>query len=309
MSTQGEAISEEQSRERVNRSPYPNQPILKVPAASFAYPRDFLGNRFVYLTISPRARGLSIGVNLNPDRKCNFDCAYCEVDRRKPTADEVIDCDAASRELESTLSLVHAGQLRERPPYNGLPDELLKLRHVALSGDGEPTASPHFREAVETVVYVRARSLFPFFKMVLITNASHLDSPEVQAGIRFFTTQDGIWAKLEAGSQEYMGMINRSQVPLDRIQSNILLTARKRAVVIQSLFCAVNDTMPTNQEIERYAERLRELKEAGAKIPLVQIYSATRPMHNGCVRHLPLRTMGEIASTVRRISGLRAEVF
>ena len=39
---------------------------------------------FVYPVISRRSRGLSIGVNLNPDKVCNFDCIYCEVDRRTP---------------------------------------------------------------------------------------------------------------------------------------------------------------------------------------------------------------------------------
>ena len=31
--------------------------------------RETLGNRFVYVLVSPRARGLSVGVNLNPDRR------------------------------------------------------------------------------------------------------------------------------------------------------------------------------------------------------------------------------------------------
>ena len=39
---------------------------------------------FVYPVISRRSQGLSIGVNLNPDKRCNFDCVYCEVDRRTP---------------------------------------------------------------------------------------------------------------------------------------------------------------------------------------------------------------------------------
>ena len=57
-----------------------------VPARETAFdrPRDWLGNRFVYAVISARARGLSLGVNVNPDKKCNFDCSYCEVDRRHP---------------------------------------------------------------------------------------------------------------------------------------------------------------------------------------------------------------------------------
>jgi sulfatase maturation enzyme AslB (radical SAM superfamily) len=53
---------------------------------AFRWPRNFLANRFVYTVISPPARGLSIGVNMNPNRDCNFDCVYCEVDRERPIA-------------------------------------------------------------------------------------------------------------------------------------------------------------------------------------------------------------------------------
>ena len=45
-------------------------------------------------------------------------------------------------------------------------------------------------------------------------------------------------------------------------------------MVIQSLFCSINSVPPTAAEIEAYAGRLRTLKEQGAKISLVQIYSA-----------------------------------
>ncbi len=297
--------------ERILRPPEaPARPVeRKALTSSFAYPRDFLGNRFVYLTISPRARGLSIGVNLNPDRKCNFDCVYCEVARAEPTVDEIVDCEAASRELEATLALLHSPELRNRAPYSTLSSELLQLKHVALSGDGEPTASPRFLEVVEGVVHIRARGLFPFFKVVLITNGSHLDDPEVQAGLRLLTSRDEIWAKLEAGSQKYMDLVNRSSVPLEKILNNILETAGKRPVIIQSLFCSVEGHGPSDEEIQQYAERLRDLREAGAKIPLVQIYSATRPMHTKKVQHLPLRMMSEIAARVRHVAGIRAEVF
>ena len=50
--------------------------------------RKFFDNRFVYAVISQRARGLSIGVNMNPDKRCNFDCGYCEVNRSLPAREQ-----------------------------------------------------------------------------------------------------------------------------------------------------------------------------------------------------------------------------
>ena len=41
-------------------------------ATAFGCPRNFLDNRFVYTVVSPRARGLSIGINMNPDRLLQF---------------------------------------------------------------------------------------------------------------------------------------------------------------------------------------------------------------------------------------------
>jgi wyosine [tRNA(Phe)-imidazoG37] synthetase (radical SAM superfamily) len=289
-------------------APKSSASLLK-PVNAFAQPRDFLENRFVYFTLSPRARGLSIGVNLTPNRKCNFDCVYCEVDRTQPVHDEEIDCDVASLELQRALKLVHSGVLRQLPPYNQAPEELLKLRHVALSGDGEPTLSPKFLDAVEAVVHVRALGQFPFFKIVLITNSSGLDLPHVQTGLTLLTSRDEVWAKLDVGSQRMFDTINRGDVSLEKILNNILLTARKRPVIIQSLFCQIGQTVPSVTDIEEYAAQLRRLKEAGAQIPLVQIYSASRPTPHSNVRHLPLKSLAAIAETVRRSAGLAAEPF
>jgi len=278
------------------------------PATAFGSPRDFLDNLFVYVVVSARARGLSIGVNLSPDKTCNYDCVYCEV-HRNGYAPRELDVDLMAAELKKTLSLVRAGRLRERPWYHSLPDELLQLRHVALSGDGEPTLSPTFAEALQAVVHVRALGGYPFFKLVLITNATGLDLPHVQAGLKYFTNSDEIWAKLDGGTQAYVNKVNRSSVPLEKVLSNILMLGRQRPVIIQSLFPAINNEEPPLEEIEQYAKRLLELKKAGAEISLVQIYSATRPsVHSDC-SHLPLKVLSRIAATVRQTTGLKAEVF
>jgi len=244
-----------------------------------------------------------------PDKNCNFECVYCEAHRNGEPREERLEVEAMAAELKKTLIFVRGGRLRERPWYRTLPDELLQLRHVALSGDGEPTLSPTFAEALQAIVHVRALSGFPFFKLVLLTNATGLDLPHVQQGLKHFTRSDEVWAKLDGGTQAYVNKVNRPSVPLEKILSNILLLARQRPVVIQSLFPAINGEEPPLEEIEQYARRLQELKQGGAQISLVQIYSATRPSPNSESGHLPLKVLSRIAHTVRQSTGLTAEVF
>jgi wyosine [tRNA(Phe)-imidazoG37] synthetase (radical SAM superfamily) len=275
---------------------------------AFGCPRDFLGNRFVYVVISPRARGLSLGLNMNPDKFCNFDCVYCEVNRDVPSAELELDIGVMAVELEKTLFLIRSGGIRQLAGYSELSPELLRLRHVAFSGDGEPTLCVNFAEAVQSVVHVRARG-FPFFKMVLITNGTWLDLSPVQEGLRYFTRDDEIWIKLDAGTQAYMDRVNRSEVSLDKVMENARLIGRKRPIIIQSLFPLIAGQEPPPEEIDQYIQRLRELKDSGAMISLVQIYSATRPtVHSEC-GHLPLQGLARICKQIKTETGLKAEVF
>jgi len=279
--------------------------------AAFGRPRDFVNSRFVYTAISPRARGLSVGINMNPDKRCNFDCVYCEVNREEKSGESWLDVPVMIAELERTLALVTSGALREQARYRSVPLEFLELRHVALSGDGEPTLCPNFCEAIEALVHFRAIGHRSFFKLVLITNGCFLDRLEVIEGLNLFTARDEVWAKLEAGTQQYTTRINRGDatLTLEKIQANILSLARRRPVVIQSLFLAIDGAAPPASEIEAYVQRLKAMKEAGGQFSLVQIYSATRPTAHSECGHLPLRTLSEIARRVREVTGLKAEVF
>ncbi len=280
---------------------------MPVRETAFDRPRDFLSNRFVYAVISSRARGLALGVNVNPDKACNFNCTYCEVDRRSGLENIKLDVEVMATELRRTLMQVRQGQLLDKPAYKHLPKELLTLRQVALSGDGEPSLADNFREAVEAVVRVRA--LGSFFKIVLITNGTGLDRPAVLEGLQHFTNSDEIWVKLDGGTQSFLERVNRPDVPLEKILANILLVGRQRPVVIQSLFPALHGEEPSFDEIREYSLRLKELKAGGAQISLVQIYSAARPGNNPEWGHLPLRVLSQIAQTVRQTTGLRTEVF
>jgi len=285
--------------------------LREIPSAGTAFGRArfFVGNRFVYLVISQRARGLSIGVNMNPNRVCNFKCVYCEVDRSKLALDWLVDIRTMVAELKTMLVLAKKGEVRHLAGFSHFPPELLELKEVALSGDGEPSLSPQFRQIVKAVVKLRSRAGVPFFKIVLITNTAGLPLPEVQEGLDFLGSQDEIWVKLEAGTQEYMDKINVPDLKLSTVMSNILTVATKRQVVIQSLFPLFCGEEPSEEEIAQYVQRLQELKVAGAQITLVQIYSAHRPPHLPDCGHLRLARLSRIAREVRSATGLRAEVF
>lgn len=307
------SASSENGNAPFQRSSHPDSwPATGAPLApetAFGQPRNFQGNRFVYTVISQRARGLSLGINLNPDKYCNFGCLYCEVDRTQPGKGKHVDIEVMAAELQKLLVLVREGRLREVPAFVNLPSELLELKEVALSGEGEPTLCPNFVAVVERVTHIRAMSKLPFFKVVLITNTTGLGLAEATRGLRLLTSEDEVWVKLDAGTQSYMDQVNRPDITLRKVLANILLVARQRPVVIQSLFPLIGGVEPAPEEIDTYVHRLQELKAAGAQISLVQVYSAHRPPHMPNCGHLPLKTLSRIARHIRDATGLKAEVF
>jgi hypothetical protein len=74
------------------------------------------------------------------------------------------------------------------------------------------------------------------------------------------------------------------------------------------MFPEIQGEEPPLEEIMYYVRRLKELKDRGAQISLVQVYSAHQPMSSG-FGHLSLKTLSFIAHSVRTLAGLKAEIF
>ncbi len=272
------------------------------------HPRSFESNRYVYPVISRRSKGLSIGINMNPDKFCNFDCVYCQVDRTQPGIDPNIDIDILCDELRGMLDLYQSGELARHPNFRDTPAELFRLNDVALSGDGEPTLCKNFAAICECADLLRHQPGRPQFKLVLITNATGLHREDVQRGLDLFSSTDEIWAKLDAGTDAYLQKIDRTGLKLQPILDNILMEGRKRPVVIQSLFLEFEGKGPDDVEIRAYIERLNWLKSNGCRIQLVQIYSIARPPAESAAKPLARVCLEEIATAVRPI-GLTTEVY
>ena len=272
------------------------------------HPRSFEDNRYVYPVVSRRSRGISIGINMNPDKFCNFDCVYCQVDRTTPGIAPDIDVAILEVELRAMLDLYQSGQLQEHPIFKETSRSLLHLTDVALSGDGEPTICKNFTQVCECVNRVRREPWCPKFKLVLITNATGLHRPEVQRGLEFFSDKDEIWAKLDAGTDDYFQKIDRTGLKLEPILNNLLMEGRKRPVIIQSLFLEYQGQGPDDAEIRAYLDRLAWLQRQGCRIQLVQVYSIARPPAESAATPLGKERLEAIAARVRAL-GLEAEVY
>jgi wyosine [tRNA(Phe)-imidazoG37] synthetase (radical SAM superfamily) len=262
---------------------------------------------YVYPFIGRRSGGLSIGVNLCPDGRCNFNCVYCQIDRTRAPQVHVLDLERLGAELRTLLTLRE--RIFDEPEFRGVDPTLRRLRDIAFSGNGEPTASPRFRAAVELVVGLRGDLELNDAKIVVITNASRLRHAEVEAALERLDPNNGeIWAKLDAGTQAYFEKVNRSAFQLDEIVGNIAHAARVRPIVIQSMFMAMHGQGPTPVEIDAYIQRLRDLLERGARLKLVQVYTVARRPAEDWISPLDARVLEAIAERVRA-AGAPAAVY
>ena len=278
--------------------------------AHFDHARLFAANRFVYPVLSRRSGGISLGVNLNPDKICNFDCIYCQVDRTRQSETTFVETDALLAELDATLHLIASGELFQCEPFRTTPAPLRRLNDIAFSGDGEPTTYRNFDEVVAACAEVKRKRGLAAVKMVLITNASMFHRAHEQRGLAILDANQGeIWAKLEAGTAEYFQLVDRTPIPFQQILDNILLAARARPIVIQSLFMRVAGEPPPIAELDAFCDRLGEIKTRGGQISLVQVYTVARRPAESYVTALSPIEVDAIVELVRARTGIPSSPF
>jgi wyosine [tRNA(Phe)-imidazoG37] synthetase (radical SAM superfamily) len=277
------------------------------------HPRLWHDHHYVYAVLSRRSKGVSIGVNLNTDKVCNFDCVYCSIDRKIPLsawAARDVDLGLLRGELAAMLDLAASGAIYTFPPFNDIPAELRRVNDIAFSGDGEPTTCPQLREAVELAAELAEAAAVPApVKLVLITNASMLHKPAVREVLAFLDRHNGeIWAKLDAGTAEYYRVIDRSGVPFARILENVTWCCQTRPTVIQTLLMKVHGAAASAAEMAAYVARLKAIRDGGGEIKLVQLYTVARSAAESFVAPLSAAELEAVAGLVGR-ENLPVEIY
>lgn len=221
-----------------------------------------------------------------------------------------VDPDIVRAELTAMCDEAGSGRLFEDDAFSSVPPALRVVKDIAFSGDGEPTTCKHFAQCVAIAADVKREAGLGDAQIVLITDACYLTRPAVEAGLRIMDENNGrIWAKLDAGTEEYYQRVNRPNYPLAHVMENIIAAARVRPVVIQSLFMRLDGEGPGEAEITAFIDRLSEITAAGGTIEHVQVYTVARKPAETFVSALSDAEVDGIVERVRRDAGLPAEPY
>lgn len=270
--------------------------------------RNASGMTYVYPVVSRRSRGVSVGVNLNPNAACNWRCVYCQVPGLSHGKGPAIDLALLERELDALLGDIVEGDFLERR----VPEGSRRLNDVAFSGNGEPTSSPDFERAIEVAVAVlRRREATRGTRLVLITNGSLVDQPGVIAGLHRLAAHGGeVWFKLDAATDAGMEAVNSARTGAARQLERLRRTAAIARTWVQTCLFARAGAPPSEAEVDAYVEALAGLARDGLELAGVQLYGLARPSlqpEAPELERLPDAWMERLAERVRA-TGLRVEL-
>ena len=271
--------------------------------------RDAAALTYVYPVVSRRARGVSVGINLNPNDACNWRCVYCQVPGLVQGAAPRIDLAKLREELAGMLATItSAGWMDAHVPAGAR-----RLNDVAFSGNGEATTSHQLDAAVEVVHAVLAgHGLLDEIAVVLITNGSLVHRPHVRAALERLAEHRGeVWFKLDSATEEGRRRLNDVAVPDARVRENLDQCARTCPTRIQTMALALDGEPPSEEEVAAWTALVGDLVRSGTPIRDVLLYGLERASHQPEAPRLsPVSDdwLAALAARITRETGLDVSV-
>lgn len=264
--------------------------------------RNIFDKKYVYPVVSRRAGGLSLGINLNTNNACNWQCIYCEIPNLTRGKPETIDIKLLEKELRFWLEeIIQNDFLKKNTP----PGTVFK--DIAFSGNGEPTASKEFSDVVKKVLHViNEFNLNKAITIRLITNGSYMTKPSVQDAWKQITkVNKEIWFKIDSVSNEDTKIINQVNSSLNLTSKNIESTIKISPTIIQTCVIKINDELPSNESINKYIAFVKKYEKS---LKGIHLYSLARPTEQKITPKIERLTEEELMSIATKIKKLNLPV-
>ena len=259
--------------------------------------RDAAGLTYVYPVVSRRAGGVSVGINLNPNRACNWRCVYCQVPGLVRGRAPQIDVPKLEAELQEFLGERLQGDYFIRC----VPEGARRLADIAISGDGEPTTARQFAAVVEAIARVRQAHALPAdLPLRLITNGSQLGQASVREAIgRLGEIGGEIWFKLDGGTTEAIARVNNAKMTPQSAARRLRMCASLCPTWVQTCLFATDGVGPDDDEINAYVALLQA---AGIEsLRGVLLYGLARPSQQPEAPRLSALSAEEMERIAQRI--------
>ena len=234
--------------------------------------RELSGLKYIYSVISRRAGGLSIGVNLNINNACNWQCIYCEIPNLTRGSPPPIELDVLEDELRFFLHEIIHGDYMEK----NVAIEDRHLKDIAFSGNGEPTSAEEFPQVILIVKKILEEfNLLHKIKIRLITNGSLMHKESVLEGIQVLANMNGeVWFKVDAALEESAKLINQVNIKPQQAIDRLKRCSEICPTFVQTCIFTIDNKEPNNKEIDAYIKLIDSAKKS---IKGVHLYGIARP--------------------------------
>ena len=243
-----------------------------------------LWETLVYGPVQSRRLGLSLGINLTPQRSkiCSFDCPYCCCGFNTPRAE--------SSRWPSPDEVVHS-LTRTLPRLSTPPD------WITFSGNGEPTLHPRFAVVVDRVLAARAAAA-PQARVGILSNGLTAGQKAVREALMRL---DDRFMKLDPGPMERVSGVHYD------VDGLVASYRTLKPYTVQAMVVKGRDwDGSSDASVATWLPRL-----AQAAPNAVQLYSlARRPPADASVLNVPRERLDEMAIAIRKaLPQCRVEVF
>jgi wyosine [tRNA(Phe)-imidazoG37] synthetase (radical SAM superfamily) len=244
--------------------------------------------KYTFGPVPSRRLGLSLGVDVIPNKLCSLDCVYCEVgitDKRGLARKEYLPANEILAEVKEVIA------------------EYPNLDHITISGSGEPTLNSKIGEIIRGI---KQMTKVP---VAVLTNGTLLDNPDVR---RDLMEADIVSPSLDAVTPEVFKMVDRPNpnLRIDRIVEGIKQFRKeyRGRMWVEILFVkGINDH---NEEVMKMKEVLDEIQPEKIHLNTVvrpPAYSIAQPVGEARMREIQ-KILGERAEIVGVFSGTHSTV-